>query len=411
MIVPSGVGVSYITPREVTGLDDTAAALEGACSRPIGSPPLRELACPGTKVLILVSDLTRGGGTKEVLPPLVDYLAQAGVARSDTHILVARGTHRKLTKEEKQFFRTGTLQGVAVEEHDCDDGAKLSALLLTQRGTPVRVNRRLKESDLVILVSAISFHYFAGFGGGRKLILPGCADRAGIVANHRLCLRDKKPVTLHPACRPSNIDDNPVHEDMCEALAAVKNVYAVNFFGDAGGRLIYLNFGDPVKSHVAACEVYAGIHRVPFGGLSDILILGCGGYPYDMNLLQAHKALRHGARSVRLGGAILFYARCDEGVGSESLAEALSQPRDKFLETAYTKYSINNQAAVSLLNLTENFRIAMVTDLDDKTLKMAKIERCKNAEAFIADAMESSGGDKIAVIPRGSHTLPFLPKE
>jgi nickel-dependent lactate racemase len=321
---------------------------------------------------------------------------------------VARGAHRKLSKEEKKFFKTDALQGVTVEEHDCDNSVKLSALLLTKRGTPVRINRLLKEADLVILLSSISFHYFAGFGGGRKLVLPGCADRAGIVANHRLSLRDTKPVKMHPACRPANLDGNPVHEDMCEALAALGNVYALNFFCDVTGRLVYLNAGDAAESHLLACEAYDDIHRVRSSRPTDVLILGCGGHPYDVNLLQAHKALHHGAAAVNPGGAILFFARCAEGVGSESLVRALLKPREDFLDSAYRDYDLNNQAGVSLLRLTGNHSVSMATELDDGTLENAGITRCTNAEAFVADALETHGADRISVVPHGSRILPFV---
>lgn len=409
LIVPSGVDVDYITPREISGFENTAEELDRACSQAVDAPSLREVIRPGAKIALLVSDLTRGGGTKEILPPLVEYLDALGVQHSQLSVLIARGAHRKLSKEEKKFFKTGPLQGITVQEHDCDDAAKLSALLLTKRGTPVRVNRLLKESDLVILLSAISFHYFAGFGGGRKLILPGCADRAGMVANHRLSLQDTKPVKLHPECRPANLEKNPVHEDMCEALAALgKDVYALNFFCDASGTLVYLNAGDAVESHLAACEVYCDVHRVQSDRSSAILILSCGGYPYDMNLLQAHKALHHGASIVNHDGAILFFAQCGEGVGSESLANALLKPRDEFLKTAYTDYDLNNQAGVSLLNLSDKFRITMVTDLDDATLDNAGITRCTNTEACVADALDQHGANRISVIPFGSRTLPFV---
>ena len=132
-----------------------------------------------------------------MLPLLTGYLESRGIARSRLRILVARGTHRKLTKDEKRYFKQDKMQGIQVEEHDCDDASSMSALVLTQRGTPVRVNRLLRDAGLVILVSPVSFHYFAGFGGGRKLVLPGSSDRTAILANHRLSLLDSNPVRMH----------------------------------------------------------------------------------------------------------------------------------------------------------------------------------------------------------------------
>jgi nickel-dependent lactate racemase len=414
VIVPSGAVVEYVIPREMAGIDDIAGAVARALSKPVEAPALADLienVAGDPRVLLVVSDLTRSGGTKEVLPVVVDHLISLGIEKQDIRVLVARGTHRKLTKDEKQFFKADTLRGVQVEEHDCDDGSKMSALLLTKRGTPVRINRLLKKSGLTLLVSPVSFHYFAGFGGGRKLVLPGSADRAAILANHHLSLVETNPVRLHPECLPSNMDGNPVSDDMEEALAALGNVYALNFFGDTKGKTVYVNAGDPVQSHQEACDVYRDVHRVPIERTHQIAIVGCGGHPYDMNLLQAHKALKHATAAVAKGGTILFYAECGEGVGSESLARALATPRDDFFKNAYHDYDLNNQAGISLLTITDQYRVSMVTELDDETLSGAGIERCTNAEACLANALESHGTNRVAIIPFGSQTLPFAEKE
>jgi nickel-dependent lactate racemase len=408
VIIPGGVTADYITPREITGFDEAPAAVERAFSNPIDASPLPDLVPRGDKsVVLVVSDLTRSGGTKQILPLVVRYLESVGVTRADIRVVVAKGTHRKLTKDERQYFKSDELKGVRAEEHDCDDPSSMSALLLTKRGTPVRVNRLLKDAGLIVLISPVSFHYFAGFGGGRKLVLPGSADRAAILANHRLSLVDDKPVALHPACRPGNLDGNPVSDDMEEALVALDNVYALNFFADTSGRTVFVNAGDPVRSHLEACEVYRGAHRVAVEGPYDIAIAGCGGHPYDINLLQAHKALKHAAEAVKPGGTIMFYAKCVEGVGSDSLLRAFQAPRNDFFKTAYEDYDLNNQTGISFLTLTEKYQVSMVTGLDDETLAAAGVTRCGKSEARLAEALETHDADRVAVIPYGSQTLPF----
>ena len=342
-----------------------------------------------------------------MLPVLVETLDNMGVDTSHLSLLVARGTHRSMTKDEKKFLRAGALRGVAIEEHNCDDTGRLSALLLTRRRTPVRVNRSLREADIVILLSPLSFHYFAGFGGGRKLILPGCADRQSILANHRLSLIGDRPVRLHPSCRPGRLDGNPVSEDMAEAVAALENVFSVNFFCDMSERPVYVNAGDPVISHAEACDAYAAVHRVDIAHTVRVLVLGAGGSPYDINLLQAHKALFNGT-TLGDGGVILFYARCEEGVGSESLAAALAMDRGRFFDHAYDEYDLNNQTAVSLLGLTRRCRVGMVTELDASVIESAGIEPVENAEAFLAGALEQGGTHRVTVMRYGAQTLPRL---
>jgi nickel-dependent lactate racemase len=412
VLLPPDLTVDFFIPREITGYEDLGLALENALAQPIESAPLAELvereAGTDHNVLLVVSDLTRSGGTKEVLPLLTGYLESRGIARSRLRILVARGTHRKLTKDEKRYFKQDKMQGIQVEEHDCDETSSMSALVLTQRGTPVRVNRLLRDAGLVILVSPVSFHYFAGFGGGRKLVLPGSSDRTAILANHRLSLVDSKPVRMHPRCLPGNLEENPVSEDMGEALAALKNVYGVNFFGDKLGRTVYINSGDPVLSHEEACEVYTGVFRLPVEQPYDVAIVSCGGYPYDINLLQAHKAIKHGAAAVNPGGTILFFAQCREGVGSESFSKALAAPGDRFFENAWEQYDLNNQTGISFKGLAGRYNIEMITDLPDDKIEHAGVKKCLNTEAVLAAALERHGTNRIAVIPYGSQTLPYV---
>jgi nickel-dependent lactate racemase len=412
-LAPSGTDVDFVSAGAGEPVVDLAAALERACEAPVESHALSKrlerLESDGAgaaKVLILVSDLTRSPATSAMLPAMVDRIQSCGVDRGDIRVLIARGTHRSLTREEKKFFRSGPLKGIPVDEHDCDDGASLSALTLTRRGTPVRIHRAVREARLVVLLSPVSFHYFAGFGGGRKLVLPGCADREAILANHRLSLCPGPPVTLHPSCRPGNLDGNPVHEDMAEAAQALTHLFAVNFFGDSEGNVTFINAGHPSHSHEEACAAYAHGFRVDVASPGKVVVASAGGYPYDINLLQVHKALYHSARAAVEGGAVLLFARCAEGVGSESLAAALEQPREQFLENAYEDYALNNQTAVSLRGLTSRYRVAMVTELDSPTCEAAGIEPCTNVEAWLAESLERQGGNRIIVIPNAATVLP-----
>jgi nickel-dependent lactate racemase len=409
--IPDDISVDFMIPPDDSAVEDIEETLERVVRKPAGSPPLDELLHPGEGVVILVSDLTRDAGTVTLLLSFVGYLKRLGLKPADIRIIVARGTHRHLTKEERQLFRKGELQGTRLEEHDCDNLAGMEALVLTTRGTPVRVNRALKESDHVVLLAPISFHYFAGFGGGRKLILPGCTDRQSILANHRLSLLDSKPVRLNPQCGAGVLDGNPVHEDMCEALDALENVFAINFFSDTKGGIAFINAGSPKISHVEACEAFRKRFTVHAKAPCDILLLSPGGMPYDVNLLQSHKALRSGSRAVKKGGTVLFFAECGEGVGSDSLEAALKIPADLFLKEAYREYMLNNQAAVSLHYLTNDLTVSMITALPEEWMKRCGLNVCMNAEACVADALSRHPSASIAVMPFGAKTLPIFDEE
>lgn len=403
--MPPDLGTSFLAPAEVQPIADLDGALRSALGRPLGAPALDEALSPDATVLILVSDITRSGGTDKILPLLLAYLGEAGVARSSTTVLVSRGAHRKLTKEERDIIGPGGLRGVRIEEHDCDNGDKLSALLLTRSGTPVRTNVALKDADVVILLGPISFHYFAGFGGGRKLVLPGCTDRASITANHRLSLVEGDPVTLHDRCKAGNLDGNPVHEDMCETLEALHGVFAVNFFGDLDGNITFVNAGDPIQSHATACEAYRDVYLCETGELYDVMILSAGGFPYDINLLQSHKGLRHAAGALKPGAAVLYFAQCEEGIGSTSFESALKINKEEFLKTAHENYDLNNQAAVSLHDLTGRFEVGMVSTMNVDVLLSIGIKPCVNTEAFVAEALEKRGSNRVGVVANVSRLL------
>lgn len=409
--IPDDITVDFLMPPGGAALPDPGAAFLEACLHPIDSPSLEALVRGQETVLLLISDLTRDSGSLALLVSSIEYLKQLGIKASQIRVLIARGTHRKLSKEEKKLFKEGELRGITVDEHDCDDCCGLEALLLTTRGTPVRVNRALKESALVIVLAPISFHYFAGFGGGRKLILPGCSDRQSITANHRLSLLDTRPVKLNPLCQAGVIEGNPVHEDMCEAIDALDNLFAINFFSDTGGAIVFINAGAPRQSHSRACEAYRERFAVTTGDQYDVLLLSAGGHPHDINLLQSHKALKNAANAVRKGGTILLSAECGEGVGSEMLETALSKPAPLFMKNAYKEYLLNNQAAVSLHTLADDYAIGMMTELDSEWLQRCSFRSCANAEAFIADALQRHNSNRIAVMPFGAKTLPIFNEE
>jgi nickel-dependent lactate racemase len=409
--VPDGVGVDFLAPREPPPVEELPDTFARACRNPVGGVPLEELARSASSVVILVSDLTRSRGADVILPLCISYLESLGVRTPSIRIVVARGTHRKLARSEKAFFRKGPLAGIALEEHDCDESERLSALLLTSRGTPVRVNIALKDAGLVIVLAPISFHYFAGFGGGRKLILPGCADRHAILANHRLSLLDGRKVTLHPSCRPGVLEGNPVSDDMRETVSALQRVCAVNFFADRAGNIVFLNAGDLVRSHEEACEAYRAAHVCEIDDAYGIVVMSAGGYPYDINFLQSHKPLRHCAGAFARGAAVLYYAECTEGVGSAALESALKRKKEEFLRNALKQYELNNQTVVSLYDLSANHEIGVVSSVNVDILLACGLKPCLNPEVFLANALERRGLRKIAVIEEGHNLLPRLRQE
>jgi nickel-dependent lactate racemase len=197
---------------------------------------------------------------------------------------------------------------------------------------------------------------------------------------------------------------------MCETVAALNRVFAINFFADKAGNIVFLNAGDLVKSHADACGAYRDSHSYPITDPYDVVVLSAGGYPYDINFLQSHKPLRHVAPAVRRGGALLYFAECEEGVGSERLETALKRKKEEFLKRAYKEYDLNNQTAVSLHELSERYEIAVVTAMNPEALLSCGMKPCAEteAEAFLAQALQRRETRRVAVVEEGHGMLPVL---
>ncbi len=403
--LPPDSDVEFLRPHSTTPLADVDESLSAALAKPVGVPPLDTWLSSNSSVVVLIADITRAKGTEKLLPLVVRHLRNLGVEAEAITVLVARGAHRKLTKEERVFLKSGGLAGTRVEEHNCDNSSDLSALLLTRRGTPVRTNKALRDVDCIVLLSPVSFHYFAGYGGGRKLVLPGSSDRPAIVANHKLSLLDTDPVRLHPSCRAGNLDENPVHEDMCETLGALDGVFGVNFFSDHAGDIVFINAGEPIRAHAEACETYKSVYLRRVEEPFSVMVLSAGGFPYDINLVQAHKAIRHAAGAMKPGGTILYMAKCEEGIGSASFEAALKMEKSKFLKVAHKQYDLNNTTAVSLHELSERFEIGLVSDVNVDFLLSCGVKNCINRESFIARALEKQATNRLAVITHGGTLL------
>ena len=192
---------------------------------------------------------------------------------------------------------------------------------------------------------------------------------------------------------------------MCETLSALHGVFGINFFNNTVGEISFVNAGDPIRAHGEACDAYRDAYLFRVSDPYPVMVLSAGGYPYDINLLQAHKAMRHAARGVEPGGTILYIAKCEEGVGSQTLDKALKMDRKKFEKVAVKEYALNYTTAVSLRDLTDTFEIGMVSSMNVDVLLSLGIKSCVNTESFLAQALEKHQTNRLAVVANGSSLL------
>jgi lactate racemase len=372
---------------------------------PIASPPIDEIVSSGESVLIVVSDATRATASAQVVNLLVRRLVQAGVSPSRMAIIFATGIHRPVTEKEKvELLTPFIVQRLQIIQHDAYDQSRLTTLGTTESGVTVEVNSALREFSHVILTSGITFHYFAGFTGGRKSICPGLAAAKTIEATHMLAL-DFDTGGRRAGVQTGRLDGNAVHEE-CERVASlIAPAFSVNTIVDESKRALKVFCGDWRLAHRAACDYYLEQYSVAVPEKRDIVIASCGGFPHDINLIQAHKALDMAALACKDGGTIILLAECSDGLGRPDFLKWFDARDARALATRLVNgYEVNGQTAWALLTKAERYRVCLVSELPpEDVLRMRMIP-----VRTISEALEQAGSGDGFIMPRGAAVLPRI---
>src|SRR4026209_2954012 len=335
-----------------------------AFDSPIEAPALDDLLAPGDSVLIVTSDATRATASAQITNLLVRRLIQHGISAADIAIIIATGIHRPTTLAEKQQLLTPFItQRIRVFDHDALLEKQHVDLGKTARGTPVELNRALREFKRVILTGGIGFHYFAGFTGGRKSICPGLASAKTITATHMLAL-DFERGGRRKGVGTGQLDGNAVHEECDQIATLVSPTLGINTVVDDRGRATQIFAGQWRAAHRTACDLYLAEHSQIISEKRPLVIGSCGGYPYDINFIQAHKALEMAARACEDGGTIILLAECRDGLGrSDFLKWFESSDSAKLERRLRDAYEVNGQTAWAVMTKAERFRVLVVSGL------------------------------------------------
>ena len=372
-----------------------------ALDSPIGSPPIDEIVGSDDSVLIVASDATRATASAQVVNLLVRRLIQAGVSPARVAVIFATGIHRPVTDKEKtELLSSFVTQRVQVLQHDAYDGARLTTLGETASGLTVEVNSALKDYSHVFLTGGITFHYFAGFTGGRKSICPGLASAKTIEATHMLAL-DFEQGGRKAGVRAGALDGNAVHEE-CERVASlVSPAFSINAIVDENKRAVKMFCGDWRLAHRAGCRYYMDQHSVSIPEERDVVIVSCGGFPHDINLIQAHKALDMAALACKEGGTIILLAECSDGLGRPDFLKWFDAGDSRALEARLREgYEVNGQTAWALLTKAERYRVCLISELPPETVKKMRMVPVQT----ISEALESRDG---FIMPRGAAVMPL----
>jgi lactate racemase len=382
----------------------TDKEISEALNHPITSQPLENIVGSRDKVVIVVPDATRAAGIARITGLLVQRLRDHALPDRNISILIGGGIHRPPTPTEvRAIVGPSISETIATYDHVARDPAAQAFLGLTSRGTRVLVNRRLVETDHVILCGGICFHYIAGFSGGRKAVVPGCGAEETIQATHLLSF-DRDTLEKHPAIASGNLAGNPVHENMEEAVAMLNPSFLVNTVLNRRNEISDIYAGDWREAHRRGCMDYAASHTVKFCTRSPLVIVSTGGAPSDVNLIQSHKAMEHAATLLEEDGTMVVVAECAQGLGRDDFLDWFVPGGSRATALRLLKnYHINGQTAWGLRRKTERFRIRLVSTLDADMVAFMGMEPHPTLESALKGLPQTYG----YVLPSGVSTLPL----
>ncbi|MBW1776138.1 MAG: DUF2088 domain-containing protein [Deltaproteobacteria bacterium] len=328
-----------------------------------------------SRVGIVVADKTRLCAYPVYLPRLLEALMEAGADPGNLRIFIAYGTHTRQSEAESRAAYGDVYDRFSFIHHDANERALFEHLGETPAKTPAMLRKDILACSCVITFGAVSHHYFAGYGGGRKLIFPGLGFRDAVYHNHALFL-DEKSRGLAPGCRPGFLKGNPVAEDLAAYEAVFPAHLAIHGILDRHGKVCDLMVGTGPGDFRKACAAHGRYCEVRVKKQYPWVLASCGGHPKDINFIQSHKALENAARFVQDNGTLVILARCGDGVGSESFLKYFSMGGlDGAFEALIRHYEGNGGTALSMMAKTKRIRILMVTDLDENVCKAMGAEK------------------------------------
>lgn len=393
--------IGVLKPNNVsigqTGRDEIVRAIKN----PIDSPRLKDIVKPGEKIVIVTSDITRPMPSKLVLPEILEELMEAGAATEDITVIFALGSHRKHSVDEMKYLAGNEVfSKVKCIDSDVNECVQMGK---TSNGTPVDIFKPVAEADRRICLGNIDYHYFAGYSGGAKAIMPGVSTRSAIQANHSKMVMEQ--------AKAGEMDTNPVRRDIDEVLQFVSIDFILNVVLDEHKTVIKAVAGHPVSAHREGCDFLDKLYKVKMQKPADIVIVSPGGFPKDINLYQAQKALDNAKHAVRKGGIIILSASCIEGYGEGVFEKWINQaqsPRD-LIDEIQRNFKLGGHKAAAIAIVLEKCEIYLVSEMDDDLVRKAFMKPYKSMQEALDDAVSVLGEDStIAVMPFGGSTLPDI---
>ncbi len=393
--------INVLKPNKVTVSMTGEEEVKRALLEPITSPRLKDLVKEGEKIVLITSDITRPMPSKIVLPYVLQELYLAQVRDEDIKIVFALGSHRKHTEEEKKYL-VGEEIYTRIEclDIDSNDCVKIGT---TSAGTPVNIFRPVVEADKRICLGNIEYHYFAGYSGGAKAIMPGVSNNEAIQVNHRMMVQEE--------AKAGALEHNPVREDIEEVAQLISLDFIVNVVLDEGKNIIKAVAGHYLTAHRAGCRFLDKLYKVEIPEPADIVVVSPGGYPKDINLYQAQKALDNAQHAVKKDGIIILVASCKEGLGNKTFERWMvtSSSPEEMISNIQKNFQLGGHKAAAIAMVLQKAQVFLVSELEETFVKNIFLESFYDVEEALQEALSQQGHEaKIIIMPYGGSTLPTI---
>jgi nickel-dependent lactate racemase len=409
IVLPDAAPVTIIEPEFVAGLPDEETAILRALRSPTGSLPLQKLVQPSDRVAVVFSDLTRPMPNDRVLPPLLEELARAGVGDEQIVLINALGTHRPQTEAElRRMLGDRLVDRHRIVQHDAWDRQSLVEVARNRAGRPVYVHRAYMEASVRILTGFIEPHFFAGFSGGPKAVLPGIADIDAILDNHGPDMIAESKATW------AVTEGNPLWEEMRDVAQSTSPSFLLNVTLNQKREITGVFAGELLQAHRAGVEFARRKAMRPVPERFDVVITSNSGYPLDLNLYQAVKGMSAAGLIVKPGGDIIVAAECWDGIPDHGeykrlLWEAAS-PEELLQRVMVPGFRCHDQwEAQTQAQIQQKARVHVYADgLTDEELRRALVIPCHSIEGTVERIRQEKPEATIAVLPDGPQTVPTV---
>jgi nickel-dependent lactate racemase len=403
-----GDRTDVIEPVSVPGLKDEKETFLRSLHHPIGSRSLREYLFPDAQVCIVFTDITRATPNERIIPWLLEYLIEV-VPASNITLINGTGTHRPNTDAElRQLLTDEVVERYRVLNHNADDASELVQVGTTRAGGPALINRRLVEADVRISTGFIEPHFFAGFSGGPKGIMPGVAGLRTVLQNH-------SGVNLsNPQATFGVLEGNPIWEEMRDLALLVGESFLVNVTLNESREITGVFSGHLISAHREGCDFVRQTAMQKVTAPYEVVVTTNSGYPLDQNLYQAVKGMSAAARIVRKGGTIIIASECSDGVPNGSPYERLLKHSDSFEAlfryiTDPTREEPEQWQVIVQMVIQRQAEVLVYSGLSDEKVRAAKLRPCHDIAQAVRERLDRVGdGARVAVLPQGPLTIPYL---